>query len=242
MSVEQEQEDKKKRKKSFWIGVMTTVAALVLIIGLTYAWFVQQSDMATLVTIEAPSAIAIGGPNGETLASVDLSYTDDNVTVDENGNRKITIQRVISVMSGDDQNQGYAEQKLEIVHTTNLKGLTFQLYETNSGNATVDENGSTFRYNSSSPIEGKYINQGSGTETEYRYADDSKHSTNYQTEDKVQIHAEPLYWISEPLTATKKAGSNNEYLTNYVIQVSWVEEENTTAKETDIFYILAQNA
>ena len=57
----------------------------------------------------------------------------------------------------------------------------------------------------------------------------------------VQIHAEPVYWLSSQSLATNKTNSiknGKTYRTYYVCEVSWTE----TKKETDIFYILAKIA
>ena len=86
-------------------------AVCIAVVGITGAWLVNRANIATLFTVSKPSTIAVKGPNGEKMAQLDLSYTDADK--DENG--KVTIKRVISVVS--DQ----SEHKIEIAHTTNLK-------------------------------------------------------------------------------------------------------------------------
>ena len=75
----------------------------------------------------------------------------------------------------------------------------------------------------------------------YSYANDKEHAVNFDEGDKVQVHAEPLYWVSGALTADELTGSNpnvkSKYLTYYVIDITWKD----TTKETDIFYVFAQN-
>lgn len=237
-STEKEQKKQTDRTALLRLAVVVVVS-LALIIGLTYAWFFKQANLATLVTVAPPSKISVLGPHGQNLTELDLSYTDDEVTTDGDGTKKVTIRRVISV-----KNTG-EDHKLEIVHTTNMKGLTFQLYAaTENGSDESAENGSGaitdggYRYTYfTAPVEGSYINPAQPTnDNGYKYADKTKHTNNYGTYETVQTHAEPLYWVvNDAQQASGKEGE--ECLTYYVLEISWTE----TDKETDIFYVLAQN-
>ena len=224
------------QKKTVLIrSILVTTVILALLVGLSYAWFFSRSNIATLVSISPPSPIAIKGAHGEALTALDLSYTDD-----DKKDGKVTIRRVISVSSAAEKH------KLEIVHTTNLKGLTFNIYraeesgegQVSVGDGSVTESNYTYTYDSVSPISGKYINQNSESNG-YKYANNSQHSKNYAEGDTVQIHAEPLYWVSDELKAdaeTKDPNDQDATLTYYVLEISWTE----TTKETDIFYVLAK--
>ncbi len=219
-------------------SLVTMAVILALLVTATFAWFTDRANMATLVEIKAPTAIAILGPHGEAEASLDMSYTDDDV--DEDG--KVTIRRVVSVSSDALNHQ------LEIAHTTNLKGLEFNLYRAKEVNGvaagtagTITDGSYTYTYDSSSPLEGKYINLKSNKDG-YKYADSSMHSSNFKDYDKVQSHAEPLYWLADEtqesdLRDETNANVTTKYLTYYVVEITWTE----TTKETDIFYILARN-
>lgn len=228
---------KKTDKRKLAFSVIVLLLAALLTAGLVYAWFVTKMDMATLIEVKAPSDISILGPGGSEMASLDLNYTDSDK--DENG--KVTIRRVICVQSASEYH------KLEIVHTTNMKGLTFKLYKASEVTAGTPENsvtdsGHTYSYDST-PIAGKYINPDTtGSSDYYKYADASKHSYNYGTYNQVQKHAEPIYWLAEDdlqaTTGNKIEVAGTEcYRTYYVCEVTWTETE----KETDIFYILAKN-
>lgn len=209
---------------------LTSIVALVLILGLSYAWFFRQGNIATLMQVSPPAEISINGPNGNRL-ELDLSYTENDVK-----DGKVTIRRVISV-----KNTG-EDHLLEIAHTTNMKGLTFKLYraaEADGGNIT--DGGYTYSYNSTAPIEGNYLNAQSSGTGDYKYATDTQHSRNYGEYKKVQTHAEPLYWlVSNKQGAAKPENwtDGTECLTYYVLEISWTE----TDKETDMFYLLAKNA
>ena len=237
---------KQSNKKKLFASIVTVLVVVALIAGLTYAWFVRQTDMATLMAITPPSGIAILGPDGKEMDSLDLNYSEG----DKKGNT-VTVKRVICVQSGESVSQ----YKLEIVHTTNLKGLTFKLYPVSengtSDDLKVTEDGKTYNYSSESLVTGKYLNLESDLSptSEYKDADETKHKQNYNDYDKVQAHAEPLYWLVDaPLSPStkhqvtlKNSVTNEEEKYNrtyYVCEVSWTE----TTKETDIFYILAETA
>lgn len=241
--------EKEQKKQTGRTALLRSVAAvavvLALIIGLTYAWFFNQSNIATLVTVAPPTQIAIRGANGQELTELDLSYTDSDVTTDKDGNKQVTIRRVISV-----KNEG-EEHKLEIVHTTNMKGLTFTLYPatekaSGAGGTTVTDGGYSYTYDPDDAVQGSYINPSAPESSNgYKYADKTYHTNNYDSYENVQAHAEPLYWlVAEPQKATgtsdtdSDASEQTECLTYYILQISWTE----TDKETDIFYVLAQNA
>lgn len=207
----------------------------------TYAWFYQGMDMATLMSVEEPAEISILGPGGSNTTALDLSYTDANKDADN----KVTIQRVICVQSAAEAH------RLEIVHTTNLKGLEFKLYPATeiknpqgSASGTVTDGGFTYSYEKNGAVKGNYINVESGSNAGYKYAENTYHGTNYNNYENVQAHAEPVYWLSEDGLAADKGNdvSINEktnHRTYYVCEISWTE---TTEKETDIFYILAKTA
>lgn len=164
------------------------------------------------------------------MTSLDLNYTD----ADKNGDQ-VTIRRVICVQSAVDDNY-----KLEIVHTTNLKGLEFKLYHaTPNNNGPVSDGGYSYLYDAS-PISGNYINL-STSASGYKTAYDTQHQTNYDGYSKVQTHAEPLYWLADralnPDTDKQVTLDEKRYnRTYYVCEVTWTE----TTKETDIFYVLAK--
>ena len=221
--------DRKNRMK-MTVVMMYILATLLVAIGISLAWLVHKNSMITLAPVIRPGDISITGPNGTAIESLDLSYTDDCVSTDANGNKRVTVTRDICVKSTED----YYE--LEIAHTTNMKGLKFALY------LASDQNTS---------LEGTYlniankINDQNGTYN-YHYADNTKHEKNFGEYVSVQKHAEPVYWkVNSALSSNKNqiikeslAGEDiTYYLTDYRLSVTWIEEN----KETDMFYILARN-
>lgn len=219
------------KKKKFRYTLFSTILVLILFAALVGAWFYYQSDMGTLLAIKEPSDISILGPDGAEMSSIDLNYTEDEKIGDQ-----VTVKRVFCVQTSADKH------RLEIAHTTNLKGLTFNIYKvSDNGTETVTDEGHTYKYDKTA-IDGSYLNLNSDkTGADYKYANNTYHEKNYETDDLVQIHAEPVYWLaSQPLTTNKTNSIKNgkTYRTYYVCEVSWTE----TTKETDIFYILAKIA
>lgn len=221
-------------RKALMRLTIVALVVLLLVLGLSRAWFVNQNNITTLMQVTEPSPIAIRGPHEEALSALDMSYTDD----DKHGDT-VTIRRVVSVSSNE------KKHKLEIVHTTNLKGLAFKVYaaqENAAGSNSVNAGNYTYTYNADNPIAGKYINEGSST-ADYKYANDSKHAFNFDQYGNVQTHAEPIYWLANGsqdgiFRDTDNDSVASKYLNYYVIEISWTE----TTKETDIFYLLVKNA
>ena len=221
------------KKKKFRYTLFSTILVLILFAALVGAWFYYQSDMGTLLAIKEPSDISILGPDGAEMSSIDLNYTEDEKTGD-----RVTVKRVFCVQTSADKHW------LEIAHTTNLKGLTFNIYKvSDNGTETITDEGHTYKYDKTA-IDGSYLNLNSGKPgSDYKYANNAYHEKNYESiaYDLVQIHAEPVYWLSSQSLATNKTNSiknGKTYRTYYVCEVSWTE----TKKETDIFYILAKIA
>ena len=219
------------KKKKFRYTLFSTILVLILFAALVGAWFYYQSDMGTLLAIKEPSDISILGPDGTEMSSIDLNYTEDEKTGDQ-----VTVKRVFCVQTSADKH------RLEIAHTTNLKGLTFNIYKvSDNGKETVTDEGHTYKYDKTA-IAGSYLNLNPDkTRPDYKYADDTYHDKNYERNDQVQIHAEPVYWLASQSLDTNKTNSiknGTMYRTYYVCEVSWTETE--TEKETDIFYILAK--
>ena len=220
------------KKKKIRYTLFSTILVLILFAALVGAWFYYQSDMGTLLAIKEPSNISILGPDGAEMSSIDLNYTEGEKTGD-----RVTVKRVFCVQTSA------AKHLLEIAHTTNLKGLTFNIYKvSDNGTEIVTDEGYTYKYDKTA-IAGDYLNIAKTEESGYKYADNTYHDKNYEgiNKDQVQIHAEPVYWLaSQPLDTNKTNSIKNgtTYRTYYVCEVSWTETEI----ETDIFYILAKIA
>lgn len=245
MKKQSPQKGEHRRNKILLIqSIAMVVIAAVLLGGVTRAWFVSRADITTLVEVSGPTDISILGPHGSAMTQLDLSYTDSDKSTDSEGNTTVTIDRVISISSDEPQHE------LEIVHTTNMNGLTFKVYEAtevseSNDTDSITSGGYKYSYDKNKPLDGVYLNEDvSRKNGGYKYADNTYHNKNYSYSN-VQTHVEPLYYLvkkgtSSRLEATQKTADNTNvstaYLTHYILEISWQETE----KETDIFYVLAK--
>lgn len=248
------------------LSLIAAAAVLVLLgAGISYAWFSQRAALSTLMDILPPDSIEIYpvDADGGEMGMLDLDFKEptegddeiyDEKTTDEEGNTTITIRRPVKIYSTSPVHQ------LEIVHTTNLNMLTFNIYPAIAVKSENDENQIvSFSYDKNKLLSGKYKNEtseGSGQAKE-------EVLKNYQsTDDVANTHAYPLYWLAEnsgdshfvddtdksKIVTTVTSESENKidpskqvektyYTTYYILEISWQEN----SKETDLFYIMARN-
>lgn len=228
-----------KRTRTKWL-LFSTVAALFAVIGVTYAWFMQNASMTTLLAIQPPDTITISDADGSDMTELDLDFREDtNDTKEADGT--IHILRPLCIKSTSPIHQ------LEIVHTTNLASLNFKIYP-------AEKSGNSFTFDKSKWIPGEYVN---GISVDSRLAKEETLENYTSTDDVKDTHAYPLYWlavncaiqenwktnwqkvISYPQTEFDVATKTEKtfYYTYYYLEISWKE----TTKETDLFYIMAQN-
>lgn len=218
--------------------IISVVISLLIVAGLTYAWMSQRAAMTTLLSIEPPDTISIipTGTDTSELTMLDLDFHENSDDTNENGT--IHIYRPVCIKSTERIHQ------LEIVHTTNLKELSFNIYPA----FMVDngESGIKISYSKDTTLSGKYINQDSDGLAKVETLE------NYTDTDTVEKHAYPLYWIGvnctdlenkqdgwQTIISYSETGADQSvyYKTYYVLEISWKE----SSKETDLFYIMAQN-
>lgn len=235
--------------------IILTVVLVIVATGISYAWFYQRSALATLIDVAQPDSIKIipVDDKGGDVTVLDLdfneSFGDEKQIDEETGNTKITIYRPIYVYSTSPVHQ------LEVVHTTNLSELTFEIYWTEKDKYTNIKS----HLIEGNKIPGSYTNKDTNSSSLAK----PEKLNNYKNDDIVEEHAYPLYWLAnvtgdERYTAVtdkekiiKNVNSEqlknvydpskqiyrNYYKTYYYLVISWIE----TGKETDLFYILAQN-
>lgn len=233
----------KEKRRIMWV-VFAVLVTLLSAVGLTYAWMAQRASMTTLLTITPPDAITIipTKKDGSPMTELDLDYhKDSGDKTDADGT--IHIYRPVCIKSTE------KIHRLEIVHTTNLNDLNFQIYPATK---TTDGNNVVILKKDTTPLSGNYKNE---TSTGSKLAKEEK-LENYQDEDinnnRVEAHAFPLYWIGvncaieekwkegwQKVTSETEDGADGKtyYNTYYILEISW----NETTKETDLFYIMAQN-
>ena len=223
--------------------IISVVISLLIVAGLTYAWMSQRAAMTTLLSIEPPDLITIipTTENGIELKELVLEYNENTDTKDEDGT--IHIYRPVCIRSTEPVHQ------LEIVHTTNLNNLSFNLYiatrTTNSDNQYVIES----KKDENVKISGSYKNE---TSEGSKLAKGEPLENYSSTEEVADNHAFPLYWIAvecaieekwkdgwQKVISQTETGPDQKtyYSTYYILEISWKE----SSKETDLFYIMAQN-
>lgn len=236
-----------KKIKYLW-PLVSVIAVLLTTAGITYAWFDHSASLVTLLEIQPPDAITITpvGYDGTELAALDLDFKDgvDEKVTAEDGTTTITILRPVRIKSTSPVHQ------LEVVHTTNLNQLNFNIYP-------VTDKGGHFS-DWGTPLSGKPVNPDPSDPNLAK----REQLNNYKDADTVEAHAYPLYWLADRcgdkqyVQAADKAKVAIEvsskkstefdaakqcdvdyYSTYYILEISWQE----TTKETDLFYILAQN-
>ncbi len=203
-------------------ALLTGALTLALLAGVTAAWFTaSEHRVATLMGVQPPENIDIWEPDREEPLRLDLHYTD----ADKDGGT-VTVKRLFRV-----NNRGAGGYRLEIAHTTNLENLDFRLYAASPAAAgaadTVTDKGVTCAYGGE--IKLTALNRAAGT-GDYYHANGKYHQQNYGSYSQVQEHAEPLYRVSEPITAPP------DY---FILEITWTEVDE---KETDIIYLLATQA
>lgn len=107
---------KKTEKRRLLRTGVCLIVVLVLLIGFSYAWFINRNDITTLMEIQEPSEISILGSNGKRLDTLDLTYQPG----EKNADGTVTIRRVFCVQSATDYQAGtrtYDESERAEFHT-----------------------------------------------------------------------------------------------------------------------------
>lgn len=234
-------------KKDKKLALVVAVTLLLMAsVGISYAWFYQNAQMSTLINIIPPDSIKIIpiDSDGGDVSMLDLDFKEGIDKKTEDGT--ITILRPVYIYSTSPVHQ------LEVVHTTNLNELSFNIYPA------TKESDNSFNLIKENMLSGTYINQ---NDNDPKLAQKAL-LNNYKDEDIVEAHAYPLYWLAENSgdkryvdaenynqikrevtseTETKydpaKQVDKTYYKTYYYIEISWQED----SKETDLFYVMAQN-
>ena len=232
-----------KKIKYLW-PLVSVIAVLLTTVGVTYAWFAHSASLVTLLEIQPPDAITITpvGEDGTELAALDLDFKEGVDSKKEDGT--ITILRPVRIKSTS------PVHRLEVVHTTNLNQLSFNIYPVTDKGGHFSDRGT--------PLSGKPVNPDPSDPNLAK----TEQLNNYKDRDDVEAHAYPLYWLADccgdkkyvqeadkskvAIEVSSKKSTEFDaakqcdvdyYSTYYILEISWQE----TTKETDLFYILAQN-
>lgn len=238
----------KEKVKRTKIKLVISILLCVAILGFTggtLAWFRYLQQLNTVALVQIPSKITLSGANRSELQRISLELTpDDTIT----GEGQVTIRRVFCVEST-------ANFWLEVVRTTNIKGMDIKIYPVKATNSDLDSGTvkgndglNTYYYTpDGTNLVGSYLNQVADEEYAIQAGNDNTlHGENYVEGDIVQKNAEPLYWRTTEIEDfdrtdySKKEIAVDEitmFYRYYVLELSW----NTTEQETDMVYLLASH-
>lgn len=222
------------------LAIMGLAAVLLVVLGFTLGWFVDANHGSTVGKIKAPAELKVLGPNATATEQIDLSYNPE--CGDTKTGNTVTLKRPFCVQTGGD---GF---ELQLANTTNIKGLTIELYKAEDASLgeTPDVSG-TAGGNS-------YSWKASGTDLLTSFTFINKANDDLATEpvegagdstfkdyQSVQRNARPLYRYKEfdksELNAKTLDDSTGNDTFNFIIKLSWDE----SAKETDVIYLIARN-
>ncbi len=215
------------------MAAFAVLAVAVLVMGLTFTWFVGSESASTVAKVREPSRLRILGPNETSIEQVDLSYDTSNI----DSNKKVTVRRGFCVESGGDAFE------LQIANTTNISGLSINVYRVtvNGINESGDvvESGSYSWSKKGSEIGFDFINKDSSFK-QYDIANAvASGDPTFGDYTNVQQNAAPLYrYHTFGLDELDEDSSGNPAdVTNFIIELTWTE----SVKETDIVYLIARN-
>ena len=240
------------------LAVLVLLAAIVLIIGLSLSWFVGSKSLSTVGKIQTPAQLKIMGPNQTSIEPIEISYDESRGDV-KNSNGTVTVRRAFCVQSDNDNDPAAGGQafELQIANTTNITGLTINVYHVTVNNPN-DKNGTvvgldglnrTYSWSkkSSTPIEFAFIN--SADETSALAKELEANDPTYGSYVNVQKNARPLYRYHKFAGSGLDGwnGKTANAATNFIIECTWnpgVVTVNgktvSNVKETDMVYLIAR--
>ena len=241
------------------LAVLILLAAIVLIIGLSLSWFVGSKSLSTVGKIQTPAQLKIMGPNQTSIEPIEISYDESRGDV-KNSNGTVTVRRAFCVQSDnpDDPAAGGQAFELQVANTTNITGLTINVYRvtvndpSNTSGTVVGLDGLNQPYSWSTtgdPISFTFINSADETNSLAKKLSDS--DPTYGTYKSVQKNARPLYryykFAKRELDGYSDKNKTANAATNFIIECTWnpgVVTVNgktvSNVKETDMVYLIAR--
>lgn len=239
------------------LAVLILLAAIVLIIGLTMTWFVSSKSLSTVGKIQTPAQLKIMGPNQTSIEPIEISY-DESRGDEKKDDGAVTVRRAFCVQSdnGDPAAGGQAFE-LQIANTTNITGLTINVYRvtvndpSNTSGTVVGLDGlnQPYSWSKGDSIEFDFINSADKANTLAKELE--KNDPTYGSYVNVQKNARPLYRYHE-FTKSQLDGYSDKNkranaATNFIIECTWnpgVAPVNgktvSNVKETDMVYLIAR--
>lgn len=222
------------------LAIMGLAAVLLVVLGFTLGWFVDANRGSTVGKIKEPAELKVLGPNATATEQIDLSYNPEYG--DTKTGNTVTLKRPFCVQTGGD---GF---ELQLANTTNIEGLTIELYkaentpalQTPDVSGTVGGNSYSWKASGTDLLTSfTFINKANdGLATE---PDAGASDPTFKDYQNVQRNARPLYrykvFGESELNAKTLSDTNGNDTLNFIIKLSWDE----SAKETDVIYLIARN-
>ena len=223
------------------MSILAVVAVIVLIIGLSLSWFVNNQALSTIGKVEGPATLKIKGPNQTAMEQMDLTFDADTDTTSEDGT--VTRKRAFCVES---QGKGF---ELQIANTTNISELQIHVYRATDVTSTPDDAdvvgrdglNNYYAWKKGNEVTGfEFINKDDST----GIATSTSAAGNFdpQTFDgygSVQKNARTLYRYKKIDENDLDEPKSETSATKYIIECSWPKADNI--KETDVLYIIARS-
>lgn len=238
------------------LAVLVLLAAIVLIIGLSLSWFVGSKSLSTVGKIQTPAQLKIMGPNQTSIEPIEISY-DESRGDEKKDDGTVTVRRAFCVQSNnDDPAAGGQAFELQVANTTNITGLTINVYRvtvndpSNTSGTVVGLDGLNQPYSWSkkgAPIEFHFISSADGTSALAKELE--ANDPTYGSYAKVQKNARPLYRYQKFAGSGLDGWNGNtaNAATNFIIECTWnpgVVTVNgktvSNVKETDMVYLIAR--
>lgn len=237
------------------LAVLILLAAIVLIIGLSLSWFVGSKSLSTVGKIQTPAQLKVLGPNQTSIEPIEISY-DESRGDEKKDDGTVTVRRAFCVQSNNDDNPGGQAFELQVANTTNITGLTINVYHvtvndpsTTTGDVVgLDGLNNPYSWSKGKLISFDFINR---DETNGLAKELASNDPTYGTYKDVQKNARPLYryhvFQKDDLDGWNGTKANDA--TNFIVECTWNADGVTVGgakvsnvKETDMVYLIARGA
>lgn len=235
------------------LAVLVLLAAIILVIGLSLSWFVGSKSLSTVGKIQTPARLKVLGPNQTSIEPIEISY-DESRGDEKEDDGTVTVRRAFCVQSNNDDNPGGQAFELQVANTTNITGLTINVYHvtvnepsTTTGDVVgLDGLNNPYSWSKGKPISFEFINR---DETNGLAKELASNDPTYGTYKDVQKNARPLYRYHKFEEGELDGGEDGKAnaATNFIIECTWnpgiVTVNGKTVsnvKETDMVYLIAR--
>lgn len=225
------------------MAVLAFIAVIVLIIGLSFTWFVNNKSLSTVGKIQAPATLKVLGPNQTAIDQISLSYDEAmKDTIADNDQGTATIRRGFCVESGG---EGF---ELQIANTTNISGLKIKVYRVENTNASAAEatiagvsGTTTYSWKMGEEVSGFTLINAMVADNESLAKELEDNDPTFEDYKNVQQNARPLYRYKQfsSTDLDKTTDGQLASATNFIIECQWDTKPNV--KETDAVYLIARS-